>query len=296
MININIKLRLSQLLIFGAGLFVSSSALCQDRPNIVWIVSEDNTAEYMLMFNPHGAPTPHIEMLAAQGIKFTHAFSNAPVCSAARSTIITGCYGPRLASHYHRQIEKVQLPSSLKMFPSYLKNAGYYTANNSKEDYNVKTTAGTWDKSSGKASWKKRKAGQPFFYVHNIGITHESSMQFTTDKLKTVQTITDQSTVFVQPNHPDTKLFRYTNALYRDKIMAMDKEVGDIVKELEADGLLDNTFIFYYGDNGGVLPGSKGYVKDEGVHVPMVVYVPAKYKNLSPLQVPVTTARVCKFC
>jgi arylsulfatase A-like enzyme len=283
------------ILLAAMAFFPVTGAHCQDRPNIVWIVSEDNTAGYMSMFDPHGAPTPHIEMLAAQGIKFTHAFSNAPVCSASRSTIITGCYGPHMASHYHRQIEKVKLPPSLKMFPFYLREAGYYTANNSKEDYNIQTTPGTWDESSVRATWKKRNAGQPFFYVRNIGITHESSMQFTAENRKTVKTITDQNTVFVQPNHPDTKLFRYTNALYRDKIMAMDREVGAIVRELEAEGLLDNTFIFYYGDNGGVLPGSKEYVKDEGVHVPMVVYIPSRYKNLSPLPVPVTTPGFVSF-
>lgn len=120
-------------------------------------------------------------------------------------------------------------------------------------------------------------------------------MQFTADKISSTKTITNPQTVFVQPNPPPTKLFRFTNALNRDKIMAMDKEVGNIVKKLEAEGLLDNTFIFYYGDNGGFLPGSKGYIKEEGVHVPMVVYVPSKFSHLVPLKLPATTAGFVSF-
>lgn len=139
-------------LLIVMGFWPALYVIAQDRPNIVWIVSEDNKADYMAMFNPNGAPTPNIQMLAIHGIRFTHAFSNAPVSSAARSTIITGCYGPRLASHYHRQMEKVQLPVSLKMFPSYLATAGYYTTNNSKEDYNLAQSAGVWNESSNIAS------------------------------------------------------------------------------------------------------------------------------------------------
>ena len=105
-------------------------------PNIVWITSEDNSKHYMKMFDDNGVETPEIQTLAEQGLIFTHAFSNTPVCSAARSTLISGCYGPRVASHYHRKMEKVPLPGSLEMFPAYLRKAGYYTTNNNKEDYN----------------------------------------------------------------------------------------------------------------------------------------------------------------
>lgn len=285
----------TKILLLAAGFWCVLLSHAQERPNIVWIVSEDNTAEYMQLFHPQGAPTPNLQKLAAQGIKFTHAFSNAPVCSAARSTIITGCYGPRLASHYHRQMAMVQLPPSLKMFPAYLREAGYYTANNSKEDYNVVKNADVWDESSGKASWKKRSSGQPFFYVHNIGFTHESSLHFTADKMKDNKTITNPDSVSVQPNHPNTPLFRYTKALYYDKIKAMDEQVGKIVEELEAEGLLQNTIIFYYGDNGGVMPGSKGYLKNEGVHIPMIVYVPVRYKQLAPLKSPATSEAFVSF-
>lgn len=251
-----------------------------EKPNILWITSEDNSIHYMSLFDENGVETPHIDKLASQGLIYRHAFSNAAVCSAARSTLISGCYGPRLATHYHRNQQKVPMPEPLKMFPSYLRDAGYYTTNNSKEDYNIFKEEGVWDESSKKASWKNRGEGQPFFHVFNIGVCHESSLHFKKEKMASTKTTTDPETVFVQPNHPDTELFQYTNAYYRDKIITMDKRVGAVIKQLEEDGLLENTFIFYYGDHGGVLPGSKGYLYETGLHVPLVVRIPEKYKHM----------------
>ncbi len=249
------------------------------KPNIVWITSEDNSKHYMKLFDAHGIETPNIKELADNGLIFTHAFSNTPVCSAARSTLISGCYGPRLASHYHRKIKQVPMPDGLEMFPVYLRRAGYYTTNNHKEDYNIIKSDSTWDDSSKKASWKNRQPKQPFFHVYNIHTTHESSLHFTKEDIKKATT-TNQETVFVQPNHPQTNLFKYSVARYHDKIQKMDEEAGTVINELKKEGLLDNTFIFYFGDHGGILPGSKGYINETGVHVPLIVYIPPKYKHL----------------
>lgn len=252
----------------------------QPKPNIVWITSEDNSKHYMKLFDEHGIETPNIERLADGGIVFDRAFSNSPVCSAARSTLISGIYGPKMASHYHRNMKQVPMPDGVKMFPAYLRDIGYYTTNNAKEDYNIIKLESVWDESSKKAMWRNRDKGQPFFHVHNIGTTHESRLHFSRDKMNSLETETSPESVFVQPNHPDTDLFRYTNAFYRDKIQQMDRQVGKLVEKLKKDGLLENTFIFYFGDHGGVLPGSKGYVSETGLHVPMVVYIPPKYRDL----------------
>ena len=254
-------------------------------PNIVWITSEDNSKHYQKLFDDNGIPTPNIESLAKEGLIFSRAFSNAPVCSVARSAIISGCYGPRIGTQFHRKMAVVPMPDSLKMFPSYLRQAGYYTTNNSKEDYNIIKSDGVWNESSKKASWKNRAENQPFFHVFNIGVSHESSMHFTAQGMDTIATETDINSFKIQPNHPDTDLFKYTNALYRDKIREMDRQVGKIIKELKEDGRLDDTFIFYFGDHGGVLPGSKGYLYETGLHVPMVVHVPKNYRHLVKSQI-----------
>ncbi len=262
--------------------FLVASLIVQgQRPNMVWITSEDNSKHYLKLFDQNGVETPHIERLANKGVLFTRAFSNAPVCSAARSTLITSVYGPKLATHYHRAEEKIVLPEGFEMFPTYLRQAGYYTTNNAKEDYNIVKSDSVWDESSRHASWRNRSDGQPFFHVHNIYNTHEGQLHFSKEDIDTERLAAEGTHAFVQPNHPQTDVFRYTNLFYQDKIRAMDKEVGAVIEALKKDGLLEQTIIFYFSDHGGVLPDSKGYLKETGLHVPLVVYVPQKYQRLS---------------
>jgi len=259
----------------------SSLANAADRPNFVWLISEDNSKHFLKLFDQHGAETPNIATLAKHGLCFDHAFSNAPVCSVARSTLITGCYAPRIGAQYHRRAAMSPLPTGMKLFPAYLREAGYYTTNKSKTDYNVLGIEGTWDASSGKASWRNRKAGQPFFHKQSFGVSHEGRLHFPTADIENKPTQTDPETVFVNPRHPRTKTFRYTYARYHDQIRLVDQEIGTVVDQLEQDGLLEDTFIFYFGDHGGVLPGSKGYAYETGLHVPLVVRVPEKWKHLA---------------
>jgi arylsulfatase A-like enzyme len=251
-----------------------------DRPNILWILSEDTSIHYFEHFFPGGAPTPQISALAKHGLTFTHAFSNAPVCSVARTTLISGCYAPRIGTQYHRRAVSVPMPMGLKMFPAYLKQAGYYTSNCEKKDYNAQESPGTWDESSSKASWRNRPAGTPFFHMQTFTTTHESSLHFPAEDLEAQPTITDPGQVALAPYHPDTPTFRYTAARYRDRIRMLDEQVGELVAELAQDGLLEETFIFYFGDHGGVLPRGKGYAYESGLHVPLVVRVPEKYRGL----------------
>ena len=126
----------SLIVIFTLSYSCTSNKEILPPPNIVWITSEDNSKHYLKIFDDNGVSTPNIESLAATGIIFTHAFSNAPVCSVARSTLISGSYGPRIGTQFHRKQELVPLPEGVEMFPAYLRKAGYYTSNNSKEDYN----------------------------------------------------------------------------------------------------------------------------------------------------------------
>ena len=166
------------------------------------------------------------------------------------------------------------------MFPAYLRAAGYYTTNNAKEDYNAAKTSDVWDDSSKRASWKNRaNTATPFFHVQSIPLSHESSLHFAASDLKQ-KTVTDPASVELQPYFPDTPILRYTRARYHDRIMDVDQVVGEILNELTAAGQLENTFVFYFGDHGGVLPRSKGYLYESGLHVPLVIRVPENYKQL----------------
>ncbi|PAW62943.1 MAG: hypothetical protein B9S36_05795 [Verrucomicrobiia bacterium Tous-C2TDCM] len=261
-----------------------SPAKAGDRPNIVWIVSEDNSKHYLKLFDPEGTATPNIEAFAREGITFTRAFSNAPVCSVARTTLATGCYAPRLGTMSHRRLEPAKLPEGLRLFSGLLREAGYYASNNSKEDYNTTKDPAAWDDSSKKASWRNRPdPAQPFFHMESHAESHESSLHFDPAILPTEKTRHDPDKVTLPPYFPDTPLFRYTKARYLDRIRMIDDIVGETVAKLEADGLLDDTIIFYFGDHGGVLPRSKGYLYETGLHVPLVVRIPEKWQYLSPL-------------
>ena len=253
-------------------------------PNFVWIISEDNSKHYMELFDPHGIATPNIALMADKGIRFTRAFSNAPVCSVARSTLISSCYGPRTGAQFHRRSRLVPLPQGVEMFPHYLKQAGYYTTNNSKEDYNYIKGEGVWDESSRTAHWTGREAGQPFFHKESHPVSHESRLHFKEELMETYRPVCDPDSVFLFPNHPDTDLFRFTSAYYRDKMLAVDSIVGRVIQQLEEEDLLESTFVFYFGDHGGVLPGSKGYLYETGLHVPLVVRVPKKFRHLVDLK------------
>ena len=253
----------------------------REHPNIIWLTTEDNSTQYMKLYNEEGVSMPAIEKLASKGVVFDNAFSNAPVCSVARSTIITGCYAPRIFTQYHRRAMHVPLPNDLMPMPYYLKKAGYYTTNNHKQDYNFILPDGVWDESSIKATYKNRKAGQPFFHVQNYSITHEGNLHFnkeTIDKTKDE----DLEHIKVFPYHPDTKTFRFSYHYFQKRHELADQQIDDFLKELDEQGLMDDTIIFYYGDHGGVLPRSKGYAYESGLQIPLIVYVPEKWKHLIP--------------
>ncbi|WP_143313994.1 sulfatase [Colwellia sp. UCD-KL20] len=260
-----------------------------NKPNILWIISEDNSSHYLKMYNSRGAETPAIEKLAQQGLIFDNAYSNGAVCSVARTTLATGVYAPKIASQYHRASFTVNLPQGEKLIHQYLSDLGYYTTNNSKLDYNlnyINNGEETWDESGERASWKHRKnQQQPFFHIQTFKDSHESRMLFSEKDYITNKNKFDLTKVELASYHPDTELFRYSHAFYNDKIRIIDQNVAKLISELEKDGQLENTFIFYFGDHGGVLPRSKGYIYESGTKVPLVVRVPKNFKHLvnSPL-------------
>ncbi|WP_375582601.1 sulfatase [Cyclobacterium xiamenense] len=258
----------------------------KDRPpNLVFLISEDNSKHFMKLFDPNGVSTPALEKMATEGLTYTHAFSNAPVCSVARSTLISGTLATRTGMHLHRKVQPVPMPEGLDMFPAYLRKAGYYTTNNSKKDYNAIEGEGVWDVSSNQASWQNRpEPDQPFFHQETFTESHESRLHFDKARMEAYRPADDPALVKLFPQYPDTPLFRYTTAYHRDKIREIDDWVARKIAELEEAGLLEDTFVFYFGDHGGVLPGSKGYLFETGLNVPLVVRIPENYRELVPYE------------
>ncbi|MBI1387038.1 MAG: sulfatase-like hydrolase/transferase [bacterium] len=252
----------------------SSSAQTQEKPNILWITSEDNGPQ-MGCYGDAFADTPHLDALAKRGVIYTNAWSNAPVCAPARTTIISGMYPPCLGAEHMRSM--VPLPPGMKMYPQYLRDAGYYCTNNVKTDYNLVEPGEVWDECSNKAHWRNRPQGKPFFAIFNFTTTHESQIRKRPHKW-----VHDPDKVRVPAYHPDVKESRQDWAEYYDKMTEMDAQAGEIMSQLEEDGLVDNTIIFYYGDHGPGMPRCKRWPYNSGLSVPMVVYIPDKFKHLRP--------------
>lgn len=261
----------------------------KEQPNILWIVSEDN-GPFLGCYGDNLATTPTLDKLASEGILYENAFANAPVCAPARSTIITGMYPPSMGTQNMRSTYPI--PESIRFFPQYLREAGYYCTNNSKEDYNMPKPEGVWDESSRTAHYKNRAEGQPFFAIFNFTKSHESSIHksIPNDSLRH-----DPAKMKLPPYHPDTPEMRHDWAQYYDKIEDMDGLVAGVLKELEDAGLAENTIVAYYSDHGGVIARSKRFVYESGTHVPMIWRFPEKYKHLAPAKPGERTDRLVSF-
>lgn len=282
-------MRSINLLIISTLLWLTSNGQGsqQDKPNILWIVSEDNTT-LLGCYGDKTATTPNIDNFAKQGILYKNAFCTAPVCAPSRSTLIAGMFATTMGTENMRSVYPV--PEMIQFFPRYLREAGYYTSNNAKKDYNTVDQTEAWDESSNKATYKNRKAGQPFFSVFNIATSHESSLHKVVNNLRH-----DPKTITVPAYQPATAEMKYDWAQYYDKLEDMDKEVGAYLKELDDAGLTENTIVFYYADNGGVLPRSKRFMYESGLHVPLIVRIPKKYAHLASMAAGSQTDRMISF-
>jgi N-sulfoglucosamine sulfohydrolase len=251
-----------------------------EKPNIVWICTEDITTMLSCYGDPNGR-TPHLDAFAEKSVKFTNAFATAPVCSPSRSCIITGEYATSLGTQHLRS--ETQIPESVIPFPKLLKKAGYYVSNNDKEDYNFEDNT-IWNESSSKAHWKNREEGQPFFSVFNINITHQSGI-FGNDSVYTeriraylpeIEEVIPENLV-LPPYFPESPVIRKLWARYYTNLQIMDLQFAARLKELEEEGLLENTIVFFFSDHGTGMPRAKRAVYDSGLKIPLLIYVPEKY-------------------
>lgn len=257
-----------------------------DRPNIVWISLEDITP-MMGCYGDSYARTPVFDKLADEGIRYTKAHSIAPVCSTSRSSIITGMYPSSLGTHHHRS-NVGQPPAFVKMLPNLMGEAGYYTTNNYKKDYNI--GGDRWHESSKKAHWRNRPdKEQPFFAVFNYVACHSSITKISEDvivkeRLNRLQPADfhDPAKVTLPPYHPDVPEFRKAWSRYYDAVTQVDYQAGEIIAQLKEDGLWENTIVFVWADHGVGMPRGKHNAWEQGTHVPLIVRFPKKYRHLAP--------------
>lgn len=255
-------------------LALTGAAATPTRPNILWLTSEDH-GPHVGCYGDAFATTPTFDRLARMGLRYRRAWSGAPVCAPARTTLISGVYPAATGSEHMRSL--VPYPRGQRMYPQFLRDAGYHCSNNSKTDYNLAEPGRVWDESSPRAHWRTRAPGQPFFAVFNSTKSHESQIR-TRPHLFTH----DPAGARVPAYHPDTPEVRRDWAQYYDQVSAADADAARVLAELEADGLLEDTIIFYYADHGSGMPRNKRWPYNAGLQVPLVVVIPEKFQHLRP--------------
>lgn len=275
-----------------------------DRPNLLWLVWED-TSPHFGCYKDRYSSTPHLDRLAQSGCVYDNVWASAPVCAPARSAIISGVCPTACGAENMRSM--TPMPSGWKMFPGYLRDAGYYCVNNGKEDYNLQKPEGTWDTSweaggapgRGRASapaarggggimapldpanghWRDRGSGQPFLAVFNDMRTHESQIfqSATNQNLRH-----DPSRAWLAEFQPDTPEMRRDWAQYHDLLSEVDARHQVRIDELQEDGLMRDTIIVVTSDHGCGVARYKRMPYDSGLHVPLVLIFPEKYRHLAP--------------
>ncbi len=268
----------------GANLQSATRNPKSSVPNFLWISTEDINPD-LGCYGDKYAVTPNIDRLATQGVRYNNVFSHSGVCAPTRSGIITGMYPTTIGTH-HMRCQGVP-PAHVKCFPEYLRAAGYYCTNNVKTDYQFNPPFTAWDECSNKAHWRNRPKDQPFFAVFNFTLTHESQIRNRTPQmLKRLGSLGsgerhDPAQAQLPPYYPDTPAVRQDWAQYYDLITLMDKQVQDMLDQLEADGLAEETIVWFWGDNGRGLPRGKRWLYDSGTRVPLIIRVPEKWRRLA---------------
>ncbi len=287
-----------------------------ERPNILWLVWEDIGPHLHCCGDDYSA-TPNFDRLAQRGCVYDNAWASAPVCAPARTAIISGLCPTSTGAEHMRSMTR--LPAGWKMFPGYLRDTGYYCTNNGKEDYNLEKPPGTWDVSwelgmggsgqggntgrtavpsnsnpatmAGAASpmaagvdpahghWRNRKSGQPFLAVFNDMLTHESQIFRSATNPNLIH---DPAKAWVAAFQPDTAEVRRDWAQYHDQLTLVDARHQGRLEELEQDGLTQNTIIIVTSDHGCGFARYKRMPYDSGLHVPMIMVFPEKYRHLAP--------------
>jgi len=270
------------------------------QPNILWISCEDISPN-LGCYGDAASKTPVLDQLAAEGVRFTNAFTTVGVCAPSRSSIITGMYPASIGTHNMRTGKDITgiskgeyktetgivdpagnsvsqysavIPADVKCFTEYLRKAGYYCTNNNKTDYQFAAPITAWDENDSQAHWRNRPKDKPFFSVFNLNVSHESQIW----KKKKDPLLINPDAPQLPPYFPEDSIIRQDLARKYSNIAEMDTQVGEILQELKADGLLEKTIVVFFSDHGGPLPRGKRAIYDSGLKVPMIIRYPNQEK------------------
>lgn len=253
-----------------ALLFACLSTQAAERPNILWLIAEDFGPE-LGCYGTEQVWTPNLDRLAAQGVRYTRAYTTAPVCSASRSALMTGMYQTTIGAHNHRshRDDGYRLPPGVRVLSDWMRDAGYFTANivnmppgvgfkgTGKTDWNF-----TYQRPFDSANWDDLKSHQPFYAQINFQETHR---KFNAPKKA------DRAKVVIPPYYPDHPFTRADWAAYLDAASELDRKVGLVLDQLAADGLADSTIVVFFADHGQCHVRGKQFCYEEGLHIPLII-------------------------
>lgn len=253
-------------------------------PNIIFIIGDDISWDDLGTYGNPYSKTPNLDKLAKDGLKFTNFFLTASSCSPSRTSILTGRYPHNTgAAELH-----TPLPEHLTFFPELLQKKGYYTAlaekwhegPATKRAYDSLFVNKEQNGEGAEEQWTRilqsRPKNKPFFLwlapldAHRpwsknpVGYAHNPATE-----------------VLVPLTLVDTKETGQDLAAYYDEIARLDYYVGELEKELERQGIEQNTIIIFTADNGRAFPGSKTRLTDNGVKTPFLIKWP---KGIKPGQ------------
>ena len=271
-------------------LLLALPAVAAPRPNVVWIVVDDMSANFSC-YGEKLIQTPNVDRLANEGTRFSKAFTTAPVCSPCRSAFITGCYQTTIGAQHHRSgrgKENIHLPEGVVPVPALFQKAGYYTCIGGfgvtgkklgKTDYNFEWDPKIYDSND----WAGRKPGQPFFMqvqLHGGKHRGNGANKNWQNRVKTeLGSNTDPNVVKLPAYYPRDPVILQDWADYLDCCRFTDKEVGDVIARLEKEKLLDDTLVIFMTDHGISHARGKQFLYDEGIHIPFVVRGPSVPKG-----------------
>jgi len=253
----------------------------QSRPNILWLIADDESPHFGC-YGESAIQTPNVDGMAARGVLFERAFVTGPICSPSRSALVTGMYQTTIGAQNHRSgigAKKIHLPPTVEILPKLFQQAGYYTSNSGyypslrkgKTDYNFELDPSVYDA----ADWSGRKPGQPFFAQIQLfgGKTRDEPAELAKARKK-LGNATPADKLQLPPYYPRTPAMLDDWAATLDAIRITDVQVGEILDRLEAEGIIDQTVIFFISDHGVSHARGKQFLYDEGTHIPFVVCGP----------------------
>lgn len=264
------------------------------RPNILWIVGE-NFSNDLACYGQANVETPHLDGLAEQGVRFTHAFATSPVCAPSRSCFMLGMYQTTTDTHNMRshRDDNFRLPQGIRPITHRLKDAGYYTANlthlgdevigTGKLDLNFVNEGTLYDGSQ----WNDLKHHQPFFAQINMPEAEYDIYDRKSAEKRRVKWVGEEwhpqvateDNVTPPPYYPDHPIVRQEWARYLNSVSGTDVRVGKILQRLRDEGLDDDTIVIFFADNGRLTLRGIHWPFDQGLRVPLIIRGAKNFPN-----------------